>query len=131
MNCAWTALTVALIVAAHVGFGDAMNDGGIAAPVDLEAAIAPPTQFREVQAQISQLLQISNLVVVEGLALTSIQHSNRCRFFRLVARVSTVLVSGSCKSLKRTADQNQQEIDPTVVVIFMSPTLSTQWGMAV
>ena len=47
MNCAWTAaLTVALIVAAHVGFGDAMNDGGIAAPVDFEAAIAPPTQFR-------------------------------------------------------------------------------------
>ena len=46
MNCAWTALTVALIVAAHVGFGEAMNDGGIAAPVDLEAAVAPPTQFR-------------------------------------------------------------------------------------
>ena len=90
-----------------------------------------PHNFGEVQAQISQLLQILNLVVVEGLVLTSIQRSNHCHFFKSVARVSTVLASRSCKSLKRTADQNQREIDPTVVVIFMSPTLSTQWGMAV
>ena len=44
MIFSWTTLAVFLIVASHAVY--AMNDGGIAAPVQWEAAVTPPTQFR-------------------------------------------------------------------------------------